>query len=101
MWAGRQARVTHALDRLQVGDRIVIASSSFFPEEVDEVVIAGVSYLSNTTTLLNISSPLRYTHLGELVSVPGEARTLDMRAEVAVLSRNVLITVRPSCLPSP
>ena len=81
----------------QVGDRVAIASSSFFAEEVDEAVITAVTYQDgNTTTLLNLSAPLQYTHLGEVVSVPGESRTLDMRAEVAVLTRNVVITVGAS-----
>jgi hypothetical protein len=79
---------------MQAGDRVVIASSSFFPEEVDEAVITAVTYLSNNRTMLNVSAPLRYTHLGVVVAVAGEPRTLDMRAEVAVLSRNVLVTVR-------
>jgi hypothetical protein len=82
-----------------VGDCIVLASSSFFAEEVDEVVITGVApssgnSSSSSRTLITFSPPLRFTHLGEVVSVAGETRALDMRAEVAVLSRNVLITVR-------
>ena len=61
---------------------------------MDEAVITGLAYQNGgATTLLNLSAPLRYTHLGEVVSVPGESRTMDMRAEVAVLSRNVIITV--------
>ena len=85
----------HACNNLrQAGDRIVVASSSFFPEEVDEAVLTAVTYLSDNRTLLNVSAPLRYTHLGVVVEVAGESRTLDMRAEVAVLSRNVLVTVR-------
>ena len=79
---------------LQPGDQIVIASSSLFPEEVDEAIITSMTFLDgNTRTRLELQSPLRYTHLGEVVAVPGETRVLDMRAEVAVLTRNVLITV--------
>lgn len=38
---------------------------------------------------LELDGPLSYTHLGEVVTVPGDDRghVLDMRAEVAVLNR--------------
>jgi hypothetical protein len=78
----------------QVGDRLVIASSSFFAEEVDEADIVGLDTSVNGVTIVTLSQPLQYTHLGEVVSVPGETKVLDMRAEVTVLTRNVLITVR-------
>lgn len=77
----------------QVGDRIVIASSSFYAEEVDEATIVAIDGASVPgVTRLTLDAPLRFTHLGEVVTVPGEAKVLDMRAEVAVLTRNVLIT---------
>ena len=89
----------HALWRpygglVQVGDSLVIASSSFYAEEVDETTIKALSYAPGTdTTTITLAQPLVYTHLGEVVSVAGEAKVLDMRAEVTVLTRNVLVTV--------
>ena len=77
-----------------MGDRIVIASSSFYAEEVDETTIAAVSFSGSTnTTTITVTDALQFTHLGEVVSVAGESKVLDMRAEVAVLTRNVIITV--------
>ncbi|EFJ47178.1 hypothetical protein VOLCADRAFT_92358 [Volvox carteri f. nagariensis] len=75
----------------QVGDRIVIASSSFYGNEVDEATITA---LDNRTvsgcTVITLDTPLQYVHLGELHSVQGST-PLDMRAEVAVLTRNILL----------
>ena len=75
-----------------MGDRLVIASSSFYAEEVDELDISSLSFASGITTV-GLSRPLLYTHLGEVVSVAGETKVLDMRAEVTVITRNVLVTV--------
>ena len=74
---------------------IVIASSSFYAEDVDEVQISSAPAYNATTdvTTITLSQPLVYTHLGEIVSVAGETKVLDMRAEVTVLTRNVLVTV--------
>ncbi|GIL53440.1 hypothetical protein Vafri_9024 [Volvox africanus] len=76
----------------QVGDRIVIASSSFMPWEVDEVIITA---LDNTTvprcTVISLDTPLKYTHLGEIHNQDGVPMPLDMRAEVAVLTRNIVL----------
>lgn len=74
---------------LFAGDVIAIASSSFFGEEVDEVAITGVTPGADGNTTLALARPLVYTHLGEVVTVPGDTRghRLDMRAEVAVLNR--------------
>ncbi|GIL53442.1 hypothetical protein Vafri_9024 [Volvox africanus] len=75
----------------KVGDRIVIASSSFMPWEVDEATITA---LDNTTvpscTVISLDTPLDYVHLGEIYSVQGTT-PLDMRAEVAVLTRNIVL----------
>eukprot|EP00935_MAST-01C_sp_MAST-1C-sp1_P000124 g124.t1 len=69
-----------------VGQRIVIASSNFSMHEAEEVTITSVQQGNRT---IGISPPLQYRHWGELLWYEG--RELDMRAEVAVLSRNVKI----------
>lgn len=78
-----------------VGDAIAIASSSFLAEEVDTVDITSVSVDPSTgTTTLGLSGPLLFTHLGVVMSdLAGDAsgKVLDMRAEVAVLTRNVVL----------
>jgi hypothetical protein len=41
--------------------------------------------------MLLLDQPLEWTHLGTLVKVAGSSRVVDMRAEVAVLTRNVVV----------
>jgi hypothetical protein len=73
------------------GDRIAIASSSFYATDVDESTVLNVTclLLGCEVVRLELDGPLSYTHLGEVVTVPGDDRghVLDMRAEVAVLNR--------------
>jgi hypothetical protein len=77
----------------QVGDRIVIASSSFYATDVDEATITNVTVITDAgaegsaAVRLDLDVALVYTHLGEVVTVPGDDHVLDMRAEVAVLNR--------------
>uniref|UniRef100_A0A383WCP6 Fibrocystin-L n=1 Tax=Tetradesmus obliquus TaxID=3088 RepID=A0A383WCP6_TETOB len=85
----------------QVGDRIVIASSSFYATDVDEATITNITALGassegSAAVQLELDVPLVYTHLGEVVTVPGDSHVLDMRAEVAVLNRNVRLMGDPS-----
>lgn len=81
-----------------VGDRIVIASSSFYATDVDEVTITNVTCVQPSCEVvrLDLELPLTYTHLGEAVTIPGDERQhlLDMRAEVAVLNRLVSACTR-------
>jgi hypothetical protein len=55
---------------------------------------------SSAVTRLGLSAPLRYAHLGERLTFPGDARdhVLDMRAEVAVLNRSVRVSGDASSL---
>lgn len=86
--------VQGALSGWEDGDTIAIASSSVYATDIDEVKIAGLVFNagSNTTTI-NLASPLQFTHLGEVVSHPDDPTLLKvvMRAEVAVLDRNVVV----------
>lgn len=47
---------------------------------------------STPRTCLGLDRPLSYTHLGEVVA-GANGMDVDMRAEVAVLSRNVVLQV--------
>jgi cell migration-inducing and hyaluronan-binding protein len=68
----------------RAGDKLVVASSDFDPNH-DEVVT--ISSISGTTVTLVES--LEYPHYGELQTFAG--RTLDERAEVGLLTRNIVI----------
>ncbi|GFH20734.1 uncharacterized protein HaLaN_17904 [Haematococcus lacustris] len=68
----------------RVGDRLVIASSSLYAEDIDERTITAVTLdTASNTSMLTLDAPLTYTHLGEVVTVAGDDRghRLDMRAE--------------------
>lgn len=66
------------------GDTIVIAPSGFDPEEAEVARVVAVA-----GTRVSLAAPLRFTHLGRTQSIEG--RTLDMRAEVGLLTRNVVV----------
>ncbi|WP_119067820.1 G8 domain-containing protein [Rubrobacter indicoceani] len=68
----------------RVGDRIAIASTDFAPLQAEEATITAVS-----DNRLTLSRRLTYSHYGEKQSIAGG--TVDERAEVALLSRNVVI----------
>jgi len=68
----------------QVGDSIVIASSNVEPREAETRVISATD--GRTFTL---DQPLNFDHFGEQQELDG--RILDSRAEVGLLSRNVIV----------
>ncbi|MEM7506177.1 MAG: G8 domain-containing protein [Pseudomonadota bacterium] len=79
----------------EVGDKIAIASTGFQMEEAEERTIVAVSADGRTVTL---DRPLENDHYGEidtytngLTGQDRETWDVDMRAEVALLSRNVTI----------
>ncbi|MEM8745235.1 MAG: G8 domain-containing protein [Actinomycetota bacterium] len=68
-----------------VGDRIVVAPTDFFVFEIEERTITAIDGARVT-----VDEPFEHLHFGEIQDVEG--RALDMRAEVANLSRNITIT---------
>lgn len=73
----------------QVGDRIAIAPSDYFYQEAEEVFIAQVI----SSTQVSLKTALKYTHYGfdKTYSNGTTSWTLQSRAEVANLTRNILI----------
>jgi cell migration-inducing and hyaluronan-binding protein len=67
-----------------VGDQIVVAPSGFEPREAEVVTITAVSGAEIT-----ISPALKYAHWGSLQAY--DAKTLDQRAEVALMTRNIIV----------
>ena len=72
----------------KAGDKLVIGSSSTNKDEIDEAVIKSV----NANGTIELETPLKFFHYGasQAKSISG-AGTLDMRAEVGNLSRNIVI----------
>ena len=68
----------------RVGDRIVIASTSYNAAEAEVGRIAAISGRSVT-----LAEPLQHTHWGTVQTIAGA--TLDERAEVGLLSRNIVV----------
>lgn len=66
------------------GDHVVIASTSFEPNEAESVRIVAVAGASIT-----LAEPLRFTHWGTMQTIAGTS--VDERAEVGLLSRNVVV----------
>jgi hypothetical protein len=68
----------------RVGDHIAVASTDLDPLQAEENFVTGVS--GNTITL---KTGLKHGHWGVLQTYAG--KTLDERAEVGLLSRNIVI----------
>ncbi|NJK45704.1 MAG: transmembrane domain-containing protein [Pleurocapsa sp. SU_196_0] len=68
----------------KVGDRIAIASTDYNSAQAEEANITAIS--GNTLTL---DAALKYMHFGQTQLYSG--KTLESRAEVALLRRNVVI----------
>ncbi len=68
----------------RAGDRIALASTDLSPLQAEEAVITAVQGAQ-----LTLQAPLRYAHWGVMQSYAG--RTLDERAEVGLLSRNIVV----------
>jgi hypothetical protein len=67
-----------------VGDQIVVAPSGFEPAEAEVVTVTAISGADVT-----VSPALKYAHWGVLQTYDG--KTLDQRAEVGLLTRNIIV----------
>ncbi|MEL6574112.1 MAG: G8 domain-containing protein [Pseudomonadota bacterium] len=75
----------------EVGDVIVIAPTDFDQDEAEQRVVTAVSEDGRT---ISFERPLDFMHYGQIETYndpDGDLHTLDMRAEVGLLSRNVRI----------
>ena len=77
----------------EVGDQIVIASSSEDYDDEEVRNITAITDLGNGTSRITLDSPLTNRHYGDIETYSNDTRTwdLDLRAEVALLSRNVRV----------
>jgi len=77
----------------EVGDQIVIASSSEDYNDQEVRTITAIVDLGNGTKRITLNQSLNRRHYGEIETYSNSSRTwdLDLRAEVALLNRNVKI----------
>lgn len=68
----------------RAGDRIVLASTDLSPDQAEEAVVAAVS-----GTAVTLTAALRFNHWGVTQTFAG--KPLDQRAEVGLLTRNVVL----------
>ena len=68
----------------RAGDKLVVASSDFDPNRAEVVTVTARS-----GAVVTLAQPLAYAHYGELQTIAG--RTVDERAEVGLLTRNIVI----------
>ncbi|HEX5387350.1 MAG TPA: G8 domain-containing protein [Gemmatimonadales bacterium] len=91
-WARLNASATAGASQLvldhamawHAGDRLVVASTDFDPRRDEEVEVASVS-----SATVSLAQPLLFSHYGQVQTIAG--RTVDERAEVGLLTRNVTI----------
>jgi cell migration-inducing and hyaluronan-binding protein len=91
-WTRLAATATAGSSQLQLaeppdwraGDRLVVAATDFDPDHAEVVSVASVS-----GTTVTLEAPLAFSHFGELQTIAG--RTVDERAEVGLLTRNIVI----------
>ncbi|XP_076157842.1 PKHD1 like 1, tandem duplicate 1 [Alosa pseudoharengus] len=72
----------------QVGDEVVISTTSYDPWQTEKRTIAAIS---DDLMTLTLSAPLTHTHLGKTYSISGSSRTYTLAADVGLLTRNIKI----------
>ncbi|XP_053468790.1 PKHD1 like 1, tandem duplicate 1 [Ictalurus furcatus] len=72
----------------QVGDEIVLSTTSYDPWQTETRTISAVS---NNGLTLTVDQPLTYTHIAENYTVPGTSQTYRLAGDVGLLSRNIKI----------
>jgi G8 domain len=85
----------------RVGDRVAIGPTDSFPSQTEYSTIVGLEQDAATSAagasiLVRLSDPLKYARNGRVLSLVNKADnnrqvTVDTRAEIALLSRNVVI----------
>jgi len=80
------------------GDQIVVTSTDYDYRQFSRATITGIADQGDGTSVLSLDQPLPYRHFGEVETyqAPNSDGTftempLDMRAEVALLNRNIVI----------
>ena len=83
----------------EVGDVIMVTSTNYNQWEAELKTITGVDNSDGTKTTLTIDSPFAYTHHAGVETLGSIGDTLTVRAEVALMTRNVLYRGDQETLP--
>jgi hypothetical protein len=80
----------------RIGDRVVIAPTDWPSDQTEYGTIVGLDVDPTNSALLTVADPLQYARNGRTISFVNKADgnrkvTVDARAEIALLSRNVVI----------
>lgn len=78
----------------QVGESFAVASTSFSPREAEERVISSIDRSTADKPIISFETPLYFKHFAQIQTFGAD--TIDMRAEVGLLSRNVVIRGDPT-----
>ncbi|MCB0141858.1 MAG: cupredoxin domain-containing protein [Caldilineaceae bacterium] len=81
---GEAALTLASTPNWRVGDRIVVASTDFDFRQSEDFIITTIQGAQ-----VQLDAPLAYTHWGETTTANGQ--TIEQRAEVGLLSRNIVI----------
>lgn len=75
------------------GDKIAIAPTSYKFDQAEERTVTDVT-VQGSQIVLNLDRPLEYAHIGEVekYNTPSGTKTLDMRANLAIINRNIKIS---------
>lgn len=70
------------------GDRLALFPTSYVPNAVDDVFVRSYN---NETGLVTLNRTLNYYHFGAPESTASNYSGVDIRGEIILLTRNVLI----------
>ena len=85
--AGTNVLVTEAAVDYAAGEKIVITSSSRDYRETEELTVVSVNADNRTVTF---TPALKFNHRAQIYTAPN-GESIDMRCEVGLLSRNIII----------
>jgi len=80
-------KLSEAVD-WKVGEQIAIAPTGFDPHAADKRSIKAIDDTDPAKPVITLDKPLEHKHYAAIETYGNE--TIDMRAEVALLSRNVV-----------
>lgn len=75
-----------------IGAQIAVASTDYDRFQTESFIISRVDSTGTGESIISLDKPLKYMHYGNADSLPDNSGLLNERAEVALISRNIVIT---------